>query len=70
MYSYPEFRFAKRSVLRNFGSQMSNLRDFTCKVTDRCLLVAPGAGAGAGDGVVGNVEGRRRAQSAFFPSDS
>jgi hypothetical protein len=68
MYSYPEFRFVKRSVLRNFGSQISNLRDLTCEVTDRCILGA--LGAGAGDGVMGNAKGSTRAQLAFFPSDS
>jgi hypothetical protein len=64
----PELRFAKvRSVLRNFGSQISNLRDFTCKVTNRCSLGPPGAGAGDGVLAMGNAEGSTRAQLAPPP---
>ena len=42
--------------------------EFTCKGTDRCSPGPPVAGAG--DGVKGNAEGSRRAELAFFPSDS
>ena len=47
-------------VLRNFGSQTSNLPDFTCKVTDRCIVGASGDGAGDGE------RGSAGRQGSFF----
>ena len=68
LYSYPEFRLVKSSVLRNFGSQISN---GTCKVTDRCSLGPDRSTCCWCWWWCPGKRGRQQESSiSFFPSDS